>query len=199
MKMFILCAVSCGLVLTVPRAAAQTKVTDFLIDTSKSYVYLKFDHLGGRKRLGGDEVDQGLWIRFVNNCRIPVILGTFSPGTGDPGIGVYDEIVAVAAKGPVVHLEKSRNGRLRSFTQPAETMPEGYSPPDVFSTSRVLPGESLLFSVPANHVGPSWSLQVRFYFDVPGAVFGSGPYSLVSFDWVDIPEQLRGRTAGAQR
>jgi hypothetical protein len=70
-------------------ASAQVRTPDFLIDPSKDYVYLEFDHLGSRVRIGGDEVSQGLWIRLVNNCRVPVVVAMFNPGTDDPGSGIY--------------------------------------------------------------------------------------------------------------
>jgi hypothetical protein len=70
-------------------ASAQVRTRDFLIDPSKDYVYLEFDHLGSRERIGGDEVSQGLWIRLVNNCRVPVVVAMFNPGTDDPGPGIY--------------------------------------------------------------------------------------------------------------
>lgn len=178
------------MLLTALWASAQVKTTDFLIDPSKDYVYLKFDHLGSRERLGGDEVSKGLWIRLVNNCRVPVIVATFDPGTGDPGSGIYDEVVPAAAKGPILHSGGGKNQLRPSPLTPAK-MPKGYSLPDTFSTTSISPGESILFSVPANHVSPSWSLEIRFYLGPPGALFGSGPYSVLSFDWVDIPEQFR--------
>jgi hypothetical protein len=189
-KNVFLYAVQGGMLLTALWASAQVKTTDFLIDPSKDYVYLKFDHLGSRERLGGDEVSQALWIRLVNNCQVPVTVATFNPGTGDPGSGIYDEVVPAAAKGPILHSEGPKNQLRRSRLTQAK-MPKGYSLPDTFSTTSISPGESILFSVPANHVSPSWSLEIRFYLAPPGALFGSGPYSVLSFDWVDIPEQFR--------
>jgi hypothetical protein len=191
MKTVFLYAVQGAMLLTALWASAQVKTTDFLIDSSKDYVYLKFDHLGRRERLGGDEVSKGLWIRLVNNCRVPVIVATFDPGTGDPGSGIYDEVVPAAAKGPILHSEGGQKKPLRSSRLTSAKMPKGYSLPDTFSTASISPGESILFSVPANHVSPSWSLEIRFYLGPPGSLFGSGPYSVLSFDWVDIPEQFR--------
>ena len=89
MKTVFLYAVQGVMLLTALWASAQVKTTDFLIDSSKDYVYLKFDHLGRRERLGGDEVSKGLWIRLVNNCRVPVVVAMFNPGTDDRGSGIY--------------------------------------------------------------------------------------------------------------
>jgi hypothetical protein len=188
MKKFI---VLCGVLLTSLLAPGQMKTADFLVDPSKDYVYLKFDHAGSRERLAGDEVSQGLWMRLVNNCRLPVVVATFNPGTNDPGVGIYDMVVPMVAKGPTLRLGSDKNGQRGASRIPSGKVPKGYSLPDTFSTASISSGESLLFSVPANHVGPSWSFEIRFYLELPGTHYGSGPYSVLSFDLVDIPEQFR--------
>jgi len=183
--------VLCGVLLTSLLASGQVKSTDFLIDPSKDYVYLRFDHVGSRERLGGDEVSQGLWMRLVNNCRLPVIVATFNPGTNDPGVGIYDVVIPIVSKGSTLRLERGQKGDRGPSRKSSAKMPKGYSLPDTFSTATISPGEDILFSVPVNHVSPAWSLEIRFYLAPPGTHYGSGPYSVLSFDWVDIPEQLR--------
>src|SRR5712692_3054608 len=85
-----------------PSRAKDTRTRpDFVIDPSKHYVYLKFDHVGDREPLSADEPSKGLWLRLVNNCRLPITVATFNtenPGP-DPGIGVYDEVVKVPVNG----------------------------------------------------------------------------------------------------
>lgn len=83
------CMLSSGMLVTGLLASAQVRTPDFLIDPSKDYVYLEFHHLVSRERIGGDEVSQGLWIRLVNNCRVPVVVALFNPGTDDRGSGIY--------------------------------------------------------------------------------------------------------------
>lgn len=167
----------------------------FLIDPSKHYVYLKFDHVGDREPLSADEPDKGLWLRLVNNCRVPITVAIFNTENPGPhrGIGVYDEVVSTAGKGhlPILYFPSKRENQAKTSTQAQEEPPEGYSLPDVFSTTTISPGEDLLFNLPQNHVGSSWYLQVRFYFALPGEGYGTGPYSVVSFDWQDIPEKFR--------
>jgi hypothetical protein len=183
-----LCA---ALSITPSALESQSKQGDFLVDPSKHYVYLEFDHTGHREPLPGDEGSQGLWLRLVNNCRIPIVVATFNLGTGDPGLGVFDEVVPVAVK-PIVHF--NRPGGAKHVEASHAKVARGYSPPDITSTTTVSSGENLLFSVPLNHVGPSWYLQVRFYLDVPGDPYDSGPYSVVSFNWQDIPQEFRHST-----
>jgi hypothetical protein len=170
----------------VPNLGHQAQ--SFLIDPSKDYVYVKFDHTGPRKPLPQDTTSQGLWLRLVNNCRVPVVVATFDLGTGDPGVVVFDETVS----GPVGHVMFHFKGEVRPKPATKTKPPSGYSRPDTFSTTTITPGENLLFSVPLNHVGPSWGMEIRFYLDVVGDGFGSGPESIVSFYWDQIPEEARG-------
>jgi hypothetical protein len=172
-------------------AQAQKKSPSFVIDPSQPYVYLKFDHVGKRQPLSRHEPDRGLWIRLVNNCRLPITVATFDTETNDPGIGVDDEIVPVDLNAPplgqVLHPVESAPSE-----QPNESIPKGYSSGDVVNTTTVAPGTSLLLSLPANHVGRSWELQIQFYLNVAGqGSYGYGPYSVVSFNWANVPKQFR--------
>ncbi len=147
----------------------------FVLDASKPYVYVAFDHVARRRPVELGETKQGLWLRFVNNCRVPVNVGTFDPGTDDPGTAVIHEVV------PLLRRQGSR-------TNP----PEGYSS-EVYSLTTVNPGESLLFSVPLNHVAPDWYLRVRFTLAVSPSKVGDQPYSFADFRWEQLPEDVRGQ------
>ena len=66
---------------------AQTHPTvpsQFVIDPAEPYVYIKFDHIGRRKPATEGEGSEGLWLRLVNNCNLPITVFTFDLGTGDP-------------------------------------------------------------------------------------------------------------------
>jgi hypothetical protein len=192
MKTFLLAPLLCiGLSPALSCAEATPKTRGFLIDPSKHYVYLKFDHVGDREPLSPDETTKGLWLRLVNNCRIPIVVAIFNTGTTDPGVGVYDEVVPHPSRLPILSFPHRGERQSKPATPVQEAPPAGYSPPDVISTTIISPGKDLLFSVPLNHVGPSWSLQIRFYLALPGDAYGSGPYSVVFFYWQDIPEKFR--------
>ena len=194
MKTFLLAVFLCiGLSTTPSGADPRPKTRDFLIDPSKHYVYLKFDHVGDREPLSTDEPRKGLWLRVVNNCRLPIIVAIFDTGTPNAEVGVYDEVVMPTVKRPlpILYFPGQAKSQPKPPASPQELPPEGYSLPDAFSTTVISPGDNLLFSVPVNHVGPSWYLQIRSYFELPGEGYGSGPYSVVSFDWQDIPEKFR--------
>jgi hypothetical protein len=164
---------------------AQQESQSFVRDASKPYVYIKFDHTGPREPLSPDEPTSGLWLRLVNNCRVPIIIGIFNPGTGDPGIGLFDNIIPIRPRMVPGRLAEPKQG-----AKPREALPAGYSS-EVFSTTTIEPGSDILFSVPVNHVSAWWHMQIVFNLDVGGAVYGSEPYNVVSFYWQDIPEKFR--------
>jgi hypothetical protein len=194
MKTLLIVPFFCIALSSTPSGANDARTRpDFVIDPSKHYVYLKFDHVGDREPLSADEPSKGLWLRLVNNCRLPIAVAIFNTENAEPnpGIGLFDEVVSQQMKGSIVHFETPGKIQAKPPSPPEQEPPEGYPLPHVFSTTTIPPGENLLFNLPLNHVGPSWYLQVRFYFELPGGGYGSGPYSVVSFDWQDIPEKLR--------
>ena len=81
------------LILATNTFAQKESWQGFIIDQSKPYVYLKFDHIGPRKPVQNGEGNMGLWLRVVNNCRIPIVFMSFNMPTGEPGVGLMDEVV----------------------------------------------------------------------------------------------------------
>jgi len=146
--------------LLVSTGAAPQK-TSFVRDGSKPYAYIKFDHTGKRKPVRSGENTQGLWLKFVNNSNIPIEVGSFDPGTDDPGVGLLDEVVPYSG---------SRGG---------PSPPDGYGE-EVHSSMTVEPGDAVLFSVPRDHVSKRWYLRVRFTL-VVGQQSVQQPYSYAEF------------------
>lgn len=167
---------------------AKSTAERFLIDPSKAYAYLKFDHIGERQPPPGEEAGEGLWLRLVNNCTIPILVATFHYGESGSALGVYHNVVRVTATAPSLPPKDSLKPMPPA---PAREPPSGYSVPELISTTTIAPGANLLFSVPTDHVRPLWYLEVRFYFELPNDQYGFGPYSTVSFHWPDIPEKFR--------
>jgi hypothetical protein len=173
-------------------AAPQNKdAQSFVLDRSKPYVYLKFDHVGPRKPLRTGEGDTGLWLRVVNNCRLPIVLESFSMPPGEAGVGLMDEVVDAerilqiyASPGEGREIQGQR--RLRK----SKTKPEGYSS-ETAGAVRVQPGEDILFSVPVNHVDESWYMRIRFALDLDKSSVAVGPFTYLPFYEWDIPKGLR--------
>lgn len=163
---------------------------DFVIDQSKPYVYLKFDHVGPRKPIGEGEGKVGLWLRVVNNCRIPILFVSHDMPSGSPGVMLDDEVVEVE---PTLQIfgstaevdEYERQEKLRRSN--LHHKPNGYQS-EVAGVARIVPGEELLFSVPRNHVNKDWYMRVKFALDLNPSSIGVGPFTYLTFYESDIPK-----------
>jgi hypothetical protein len=178
----------CFLFLVVTNAFAQNRsVQDFVIDQSKPYVYLNFDHIGPRKPVQDGEGNTGIWLRVVNNCRIPIVFVSL------PGIGPVDEVVDAEPIFQVLgsaeeEKDFQRHERLRKLKQ----KPHGYIY-EIYGVARVQPGKDLLFSVPLNHVDVDgdWYMRVKFALDLTRSSISVGPFTYLPFDIWDIPKEFR--------
>jgi len=82
-------------------SAAQTEVkapsksTDFVIDASKPYVYLRVDHVGPRKPMREGEPNVGIYLHLINNCALPIVIVALEVPPADPkaAINIEDEVV----------------------------------------------------------------------------------------------------------
>ena len=179
------------LILATNTFAQKESWQGFIIDQSKPYVYLKFDHIGPRKPVQNGEGNVGLWLRVVNNCRIPIVFMSFNMPTGEPGVGLMDEVVK---NEPMIQIfstasqrkEIQRRERLRS----SKHMPDGYSS-ETGGIVHVQPGNDLLFSVPVNHVDEDWHMQVRFALELDKSSISVGPFTYLPFYEWDIPKGQR--------
>lgn len=187
---------ACILFIAIATTYAQSPDTSFVLDGTKPYVYLQFDHIGPRKPLHEGEPSTGLWLRIVNNCKVPINVRSYGVITGDIGTGVFDEIIpvqqvlTVRADSGEIPLSTDEKPTPKTANEPSAKMPEGYSA-ELSSVTRVLPGKSLLFSVPRNHVSRDWFLRVKFILDVSKPSVGTGPFTELDFFNDQIPPSSR--------
>lgn len=171
----------------------------FVIDENRPYVYLLFDHVGKGLKFSDDEPTQRVWLRFVNNCEVGVVLRTFGVPEGSPKdeVGVMHDIV----KDPQFWIRgfKAEQPALNAKdAEPKQTvkMPRGYYF-DLASAETILPGESLLFSVPVNHLSKSWHMEIPFQFDLPPGkgprqqIVGGQPSMMLRYSGWDLPEGIQ--------
>lgn len=172
-------------------SAADDNISNFVIDPSRPYVYLTFDHIGPRKPTQVNDSNVGIWLRLVNNSHIPLVVVTFGLTTGDPGPGVYYEVIpdvtAKVSEGAAV--AESRSG---CPGRPAG-MPDGLPGAGLQSTTVISPGHDLLFGVPRDSVGPEWFLRVKCALRVGSNRAGPGPYTELDFFEHQIPYGARDR------
>ncbi|HXX20792.1 MAG TPA: hypothetical protein VEJ46_15415 [Candidatus Acidoferrum sp.] len=193
-------------------AHAQAKPTrgpsSFLIDSSRPFVYLRFERAG--PGAAGDEPIPRIWFHLVNNCAVPVVIRTFgaehghsfdkaSPftrrGNAEEEIGVMDDVVPNPE--PRVRFSAvDAEGNVSEFPPKVEDqgeMPIGYGDIDVSSIETIPPGGAVFFSVPLNHLSKSWHMEIPFTFELPDARLGravsisNGIRMVLEFSLWDLP------------
>jgi hypothetical protein len=147
------------------------------LDATKPIVYIEFDHAGPRQPVEDGEPDQGLWLRLVNNSTVPIDVRA-NGTTTDSKMTLLPDVIT------------PRAGRIPRSGPPLEKMPQGYSS-DTATILTIDPGKSLVFSVPVNHVAPTWFMQVPFQFSLPPVKEGVQPSCYAEFTWEDLPKSYR--------
>ena len=182
----------CFLLLAVTNVFAQNgSVQDFVIDQSKPYVYLKFDHIGPRKPVQEGEGNTGIWLRVVNNFRIPIVFVSFNMPTGNPGVGLMDDVVDTEPMMQIYYsAEEEKEAQRQEQLRKLKQKPTGYTS-ETAGVARVQPGKEILFSVPLNHVDDDWYMRVKFALDLNGSSISVGPFTYLPFYEWDIPKELR--------
>lgn len=204
-----------------PEGKSQAQGEQLSVDAAKPYVYLVFDHIGHRKPLRLGEPDEGIWLELVNNSKYPISILAASDWAwisdqvvpdapipmGDsegnavvyaPGQSDYSDIflnpnqTETEVRG-AEYASKSLSCSNRSITSQA-VRPHGYNEgeqPGVLALQIIPPGGHRLFSLPANHVGKAWHIEVPFRFALKHGGPERQPYSYVAFFWDDLPEAYR--------
>ena len=137
--------------------------------SKQASVLLSFDHVAKPVLSRRDSDPALLWLRLRNKGREPIHVLATAPEGGAEGMELVHEIVEAGNAKPAL-----------GWISP----PTRYSPVNEATTVEILAGKDLLFSVPLNHVGPSWRLRLNFQ---------SGPQrqGSVAFTWADVPVKER--------
>ena len=136
-------------------------------------VYLTYERSGPRKPLTNGESNRGIWLRLHNNTKWKLILrvgGVSNPSYGD--FVVFYEI------------ERTQGG---GFT------PVGYRS-HVASVIKLKAGDSIVFSVPHEHLDKGLELRIRYNYDWElrddDSLSAKEPYHTVTFPSSNLPVDL---------
>jgi hypothetical protein len=168
----------------------------FLIDQSRPYVYLEFDHVGPRTPLREGEPTEGIWLSLKNNCRLPIVILTFGSRQSS-AIGLMDEIV------PNPHLGTEIPSSGVGYKQDQEGLTDIFRWPDVNEPEAIAAGDRAK-NLSSETVGRKLPRQPRGYshgyephtftltvIDPDSQVRFSVPIDHVSDDWhFEIPFRL---------
>jgi hypothetical protein len=197
--------------------------TNFVIDTNRAFVYLRFDHVGKGPKRWDAEPELRIWLRFVNNCNVPIELSTYGTPEGGPTeeVGVMDEVVEnprpriEITSGPPIETtsvdsavpgSQPPSGQAEPNTRPEAANEPEEMPTDYWfelgSWMTVQPGKEVLFSIPVNHLGKKWHVEIPFEFKDAGGKFprdpmnGGQPQMRLLYSLYDLPDQARAEIVG---
>jgi hypothetical protein len=192
-----------------PQAQSGNLGQQFLLNQERTFVYLQFDHLGKGTRFNENEPANRIWFRLVNNCRVPIVIRTFGVPEGSPReeAGLFHNVVA----NPIVNGVTGISFDSGASPKPAESpisaapMPNGYDG-DISSTATLDGSESLLFSIPVNHLSSKWHIEIPFRFELPHkrpphyeANIGGQPHMVITYWLSDLPTDARKQIEAATK
>jgi hypothetical protein len=176
----------------IPAHSQSVQPESFLIEPNRPMAYLSVDHVGFGAAEGGVR-KQRVWLRFKNNCRLPISLRANGAPTDAPDddMTLMYELVQPTIRGVVI-TEGTSHPESKRVTPPPDTMSE------VGSSVTVLPGESALFSVPRTHFGKDWEMRIPFQFRLPPGkgprdenASGGEPEMFLTYCFWDLPPSVQ--------
>ena len=193
-----------------PQAQSGSLAQQFLLNQERTFAYLQFDHMGQGPRFNENEPVNRIWFRLVNNCRLPIVIRTFGVPDGSPRgeAGLFHDVVANPAMNGVsggTIVESGADPKAAETAVSATPMPNGYDG-DVSSTATLNASESLLFSIPVNHLSSKWHIEIPFRFELPhkrpshyDVNIGGQPHMVITYWLSDLPPDARKQIEAATK
>jgi hypothetical protein len=184
------------------QAQSGTVAQQFLLNHERNFTYLQFDHIGKGTRFNENEPTYRIWLRLANNCRVPIVIRTFGVPDGSPRdeVGLIHNVVADPVLSGVasgISFESGASPKpVESPATPGQ-MPDGYDA-EVSSAATLESSETLLFSIPFNHLSSKWHIEIPFRFELPHkrpshyeANIGGQPLMVITYSLSDLPTDAR--------
>jgi hypothetical protein len=174
----------CGLVTGSPRQQGQLPFSraNIAISGGQPTVYITFDHAGERSPVHPSESHRGIWLRLHNNTHwairfptdglyVPPKVVPFTLGDGETALGLRDGLEVNLRHGveqvDSYESHEEPGGRIvinRSVK--LQEIPVGYNKGgDVYSEAWLPPGNSVVFSVPKEHLAKHLGVYITFNYE----------------------------------
>jgi hypothetical protein len=202
-----LCLQAVLILVTMSIGHAQEKARlQFVLNPDRAYLYIQFDHFGPGASRSENEPRNRVWLRLVNNCAIPIEVRVNGFPEGHQPldeVAINDEVIPDR---PYLKIERSPMAGSMSVARERTPSP-GYES-EVSSSHPVLPGQTILFSLPTTQFADDWHIEIPYEFVLPGGKgprpeeIGGTPVMFISYAlwWLPphVQEQVRAENALAQ-
>jgi hypothetical protein len=190
---FILCGLCAVVYAQSPKLyTTQTEVRPI---ADKPTVYITFERAGKRQPLELGESNEGIWLRLHNNSRWVIFFPAFGVPEALGEAGLFYEVEAVRRSEVSRDISDASIDRVAQEQDKATPqLPIGYRVGHLSSTVRLAPGDSIVFSVPREHLAKGLALRVGFYYEWQDAdeVFaGREPQSHIYFFSSKLPQKVQ--------
>ncbi len=176
MKIILFLAIVSCFILAIPAYAQEkeTRSEDIRLIKTQPSVYISFEREGLRKPFRTGDSNKGIWLRFHNNSKWQV------------GTCMFDVPKQYGDKDLSYEVESSK--RLKGN----EDTPVAGDPEGSCLLGFMKPGESILFSVPREHLAEGLAIKVMFQYewdmDSDGFINDSEPKHFAYFYSSEIPK-----------
>jgi hypothetical protein len=171
----------------------QNFASNFVIDKSKPFAYVVFDHFEKQKPQYEGDDPKRLILRVVNNCNIPLRFMVADSNLGS-GYLVEHGVMAAGDYSDIPEMpmspEEARNYQ-RDRESALKHMPKGQWFHLGGGTLPLEPGKSILINIPRNHVSEYWFIRISFDFVLEPDPNGNRPSMYLTFTESDIPFNKR--------
>jgi hypothetical protein len=184
--------------ITISIGAQQKRVArkgaDVRLVKGKPSVYITFERFGEREPLEPGESREGIWLRFHNNTKWPISFRAFGVPRELGEVGMYYEIEELP-QSPLERGSHSSTEAKEEIKRKSE-IPIGYLPGDSFDVISIESGDSILFSVPSDHLAEGLYLRIAFNYgweDHNDVTAGREAYHYITFSSSELPRRQKNR------
>jgi len=188
----LIAAVICSSLLNTATAQRRSgsRIADVRISKNHPTVYVTFERAGKRESRRHGESSEGVWLRLHNNTRWRIDLQAYGLSNifiegNEKEVGFYYEVAAIPKP----------SSRFREIPpspvaeeQECKLPVVGYG--DLRSGIELAPGESILFSVPREHLCKNLYVKLDFRYAWQPQ-WGDEPLHSVRFYGLDVPDEAR--------
>ena len=141
------------LAVTVSFVSAQTRKpsrssSEIRLSMDRPSVYISYERSGRREPLREGESNEGIWLRFHNNTKWKIIFPASGALETHGDVGMFYTLEVIS-----------------ELSDEVVDIPKGYELGHVYSTFELGGGESVLFSVPREHLPKGIVLRVKFSYE----------------------------------
>jgi len=187
----------CLLVVT-PVALSQgaTGANDAKLEKTRPSVYITFECTGTREPRREGETNQGVWLRLHNNLRWQLTVPGFAiPPSfaqtvhGNEAFLYYEVEDTRMRRGRMLLREVSEKNNTMASEQDRRIPPPplGYPQTDLVRTISLAAGDSVLFSIPSEHLTRDLAVSLNFQFQWEGSM--DETQHRVFFYGSDVPDK----------